>query len=891
MNEVPQTAQADQPSEATLARNLEGNLERSGLKGEGDRPLAATSSALSLEAKSPEAKFRSLVANIPGAVFRCLPNPTWHTEFVSDVIEEISGYPASDFVNDQVRSFVSIEHPEDTPRLSSLVEQSLQQRQPYAVEYRIIRADGSLRWVYEKGKGVWDEAGNLLWLDGIIFDISERKQAEEELMLKNMALEQARWEAETANRAKSDFLATMSHEIRTPMNAVIGMAELLLDTDPTPQQQDFIATIRNSSEALLGIIDDILDFSKIESAKLDLEENPFNLRSCVESALNLLAPKASEKGLELAYLIDPRVPDVVISDVTRLRQILVNLLSNAVKFTEQGEVTVSVVSRHLPDLPFSAPDMLPLESAGISTYALRFAVKDTGIGISPSHLVRLFKPFSQVDSSISRTHGGTGLGLTISQRLSEMMGGRIWVDSTLGAGSTFYCAVRVRAIAPASASPAPTTPLTGKRLLVVDSNATNRQNLVFQAKSWGMSVDAASGLEALALLEQGKKFDVAILDGRLPEKEGWALAIATSRQQRFPLLLMAMGKVKIKGWKTAVRFTQTLSKPIRQSQLYESLVNVFAELSEFSEQPDSMQIGEPIQRSPHQSPKILVAEDNLVNQKVILHLLKRLGYQADLANNGLEVLEWLSQQSYDLVLMDVQMPEMDGLVTTEQIRQCWPAAEQPYIIAITANAMQGDRESCLASGMNDYLSKPIRIEQLTQSLRQFQFQLYLNAIAPTTASPTTASAPSLEEPSPEESSLTEITFLNATEPIADTLTEPLTEPINEAVLEAFCSEAGERDSLLKELVDCYLKEAPKLLQAIGGAIDQADAIALRHASHTLKSSSAALGAIALSQQCAALEKTSHQGTITGLDAQLAELTAEYERVTAVLKLKIAAPPP
>jgi len=271
------------------------------LKDRGDRHPKPGSQKTALY--PDEVKLRSLIANIPGAVFRCLQDPTWKTEFVSDVIEEISGYPASDFVGHQVRSFVSIEHPEDTPRISKIVQQSLQERQPYALEYRIIRADGSICWVYEKGQGVWDKAGNLLWLDGIIFDITERKQAEEELMLKNAALEQASWEAETANRAKSDFLATMSHEIRTPMNAVIGMAELLLDTNPTPQQQDFIATIRSSGEALLGIINDILDFSKIESAKLDLEEEPFNLRICIEDALSLLAPKAMEKGLELAYVI------------------------------------------------------------------------------------------------------------------------------------------------------------------------------------------------------------------------------------------------------------------------------------------------------------------------------------------------------------------------------------------------------------------------------------------------------------------------------------------------------------------------------------------------------------------------------------------------------------
>jgi PAS domain S-box-containing protein len=829
MSEVQRTEQAWQQPEATQE--------------EGHYPNTLHEAAL-----RQEARFRSLIANIPGAVFRCLQNPTWKTEFISDVIEEISGYPASDFVDDRVRSFASIEHAEDTPRISQLVQQRLEQRQPYEVEYRIIRADGGIRWVYEKGQGVWDEAGNLMWLDGIIFDITQRKQAEAELILKNEALEQARWEAETANRAKSDFLATMSHEIRTPMNAVIGMTELLLDTNPTPQQQDFIATIRNSGETLLGIINDILDFSKIESAKLDLEENPFNLRTCIESTLNLLAPKAIEKGLELAYLIDPQVPEVIVSDVTRLRQILVNLVSNAVKFTEKGEVTVSVVARPLPSTSLSASD------PPVTSYALRFAVRDTGIGIPSDRLTRLFKPFSQVDSSISRTHGGTGLGLTISQRLSEMMGGRIWVDSVLGSGSTFYCAIRVKAIALSTTQPPPSTPLAQKRLLIVEDNPINRQNLTFQARAWGMSVCAvASGLEALALLKQGRPFDVAILDSQLPEIDSWALAsVMQQLQNQLPLLLMITGK-PTEGWETTR--AATLNKPIQQAQLYQALVNVFA--ANQPDQPDKAVLVEPVQRSPQHSLRVLVAEDNLVNQKVILHLLKRLGYQADIANNGLEVLDALSQRLYDLVLMDVQMPEMDGLMTTEQIRQRWPATEQPYIIAITANAMQGDREACLTAGMNDYLSKPIRNEQLIQALQQCH--LYFEAIAPI--------PPASEQSTPPPTSL------------------KLSTTIDELALEALCSEAGDPD-LLVELVNCYLKEAPKLLEKIQRAIAHKDAIALRHASHTLKSSSATLGAIRLPKLCAELEERARQGTTENTESQLAQLIAEYKRVVTALQLKI-----
>ena len=535
----------------------------------------------------------------------------------------------------------------------------------------------------------------------------------EEIHLQREEAEAARNEAERANQANSIFLATMSHEIRTPMNGVLGMASLLAETKLTPEQQEYTNTIRGSGEALLTVINDILDFSKIESGNLELDSHTFSLRQCIEDVMDVFAGKAAQKGLDLLYYIDPLIPDQVISDSHRLRQILINLIGNAMKFTHQGEIYIGV------DLLSNTDDKLELS----------FHVRDTGIGIPSDKLSRLFKAFSQVDSSTTRKYGGTGLGLVISQRLVELMGGTIGVESEPGIGTTFTFTLN----GTVSHEPQANIPVpvegehAGKRVLLVDDNATNLAILKSQMEQWKMiPVLASSGKEAQAILSSGNRFDLVITDMQMPDVDGVQLTqILKKNYTDLPVILLSSVGDENKKQYTEL-FAVVLNKPVRQHALYRAIQTALEPVQKVSvaedAAPKQLLSEEFAKRYPL---RILIAEDNPVNQKLTTRILSKLGYNdVEVANNGLEALEKFDDDFYDVILMDVQMPEMDGLEATRMIRL--KRYHQPVIISMTANAMQGDREECMKAGMDDYVSKPVKLEALVAVLEKWALHMQSN---------------------------------------------------------------------------------------------------------------------------------------------------------------------
>ncbi|MBK8045962.1 MAG: response regulator [Anaerolineales bacterium] len=556
----------------------------------------------------------------------------------------------------------------------------------------------------------------LVWLAGcamILLSWRRIHRTEVNRTAVEQELRTAKIAAEAANRTKSEFLANMSHEIRTPLNAVVGMSGLLLETRLTPEQTEYAETIRTSSDALLAVINDILDFSKIEAGRLDLEQQPFNLHGCVEEAIDLLTMKAGEKNLNLAYSVAETVPEMVVGDVTRLRQVLVNLLNNAVKFTSAGEVELTVQLADATEIP--APNQL---------VQVHFAIRDTGIGIPQDRMDRLFRPFSQVDASTTRTYGGTGLGLVICRQLVELMGGAIWVESELGVGSTFHFTVTLVGIAQ-HAEPDMVTKqiaqLAGMRVLIVDDDATNRRIAGLQAKSFGMHWDAVgSGWEALQVLESGAQYDVALIDMQMPRMDGAMLAQEIRRQPQCATLpLVLLTSLALPHYEAPQSlFAAQIVKPVKTGLLRTVLVQVLHPTT-YDRAPlvtptALFDAGMAKQMPLH----ILLVEDNAVNQKVALRMLERLGYRADVAGNGEEAIQSLQRQSFDVVLMDVQMPVLDGVSATRRIRAEFTSTEQPYIIAMTAHAMESDEQEFRAAGMDDYVTKPVVAATLVAALER-----------------------------------------------------------------------------------------------------------------------------------------------------------------------------
>jgi PAS domain S-box-containing protein len=744
--------------------------------------------------------------------------------------QRLLGYSAEEMEGRKVWNFIVEPVSEDAVKAKLTGKVPLQ-----PCERTFIRKDGGRVTMLLEDQLIYDNIGEVVGIRSTLHDITELKRMQAELKeARDVALESA--------RLKSEFLANMSHEIRTPMNGVIGMTGLLLDTDLTVDQRDFAETIRSSGDALLTIINDILDFSKIEAGKLQFEVLDFDLSHTVEGAVELLAERARDKKLELASLIYSNVPTNVRGDAGRLRQVLTNLIGNAVKFTDRGEVVIRAER----------------EMETESDVVIRFKVSDTGIGISESIQNNLFQAFTQADGSTTRKYGGTGLGLAISKQLVELMGGEIGVISAPGQGATFWFTARFeKQVAKESVATAVPASLENLRALVVDDNATNRKILAHQLDSWGVVHDEAESAKAALQKLQTAQYDLAVLDLMMPEMDGFQLASEIRANPEWAnIRLVMLTSYGHRGDGAKARecgVAAYLTKPVRQSQLFDCLMNVVGPVVD-DEQATADSVKRLItkhdlnQSKPMSNRLILLAEDNIVNQKVALRQLQKLGYSADSVANGREAVEAVARTPYDVVLMDCQMPEMDGYEATAQIRHREGTQRHTTIIAMTANALEGDREKCLAAGMDDYISKPVRPEELATALER--------------------------------------AFSNSYQPQQN---DPAATPLPPVDLKRVQETMGDEPSEVMGIVEDYLVQMSSNLSKLSEAISAGDAAEIDLIAHNAAGMSANCGMTAVVNTLKELERRGREGSLEGTDILAAQLAGEFEQVKQFLNERNLSP--
>jgi PAS domain S-box-containing protein len=931
----------------------------------------------------PEPPFQALVESIPGVVYRRASEPPWQFAYLSDGIGPLAGHRVADLAANGDGPEALRPIPDDLAVVAAAIAEAISTGRQFEVQYRVRDGDGVIRWIEDHGRPTPGEDPATMWIDGVLFDISQRKEAEEALVEQRARLialmdtipdsiyfkdtasrftmistalarlfhlddpaqaigkadadyfseeharlafeaeqeiirsqqpivgleEKETWpdghetwasttklprvdgdgnvigtfgisrditarkradadladtnrrleaaiteatektlQAELANSTKSEFLANMSHEIRTPMNGVIGMVGLLLDTDLDDNQRHYAETVRASGEALLEILNDILDFSKIEAGSVELETVDFDLRALLDDFASIPAARAQSKGLEFICAVAPDVPAYLSGDPGRLRQVLLNLAGNALKFTQQGEISVRV----------------GLVEQTETEAVVRFSVKDTGIGIAADKHELLFEKFTQADASTTRRYGGTGLGLAISKRLVELMGGEIALVSEEGRGSEFWFTVRLARQAEPEKVLVPGDDIWGTHILIVDDNATNREVLSVQLHAWGARTEEAeSGLAGLVALSRardvGDPFAAAILDMQMPDMDGAAVARAikadpTLKQTRL-VLMTSVGQRGDARQMEALGFSAYLVKPARQSDLFDSLSAVLAR-SRLHLAKERMITRHTVREMRRGAVRILLAEDNVTNQQVALGLLKKLGLQADAVADGMKAIAALETTPYDLVLMDVQMPELDGLEAARRIRDPESAVlnHSVPIIAMTAHAMQGDRERCLEAGMDDYVSKPISPQALADALNRWRPREDPAAAA--------SQGPAAQDPG-----------LGGTRTVSE-------RPVFDRM--GLVARLLDDEALARDVVVGFLDDAPKQIEGLKDCLRAGDMPgATRHA-HTIRGASTTVGGEALGAVAQQMEQAGRSGDLEGATRQAPDLEAEFGRLRAAM---------